>query len=148
VELSITARRVELDTMFDLNKLLGSPAIGPVQAWVSGTVTLKTELAPVKPVEPEAWVELTEVMGIVNHRGTDGRLVPLRLSVIDQQPGARAALSVRLTPTTIELACRNASVAGGRAGVLRTLAGGSLRTDAGSPRQWTVLMGRVGKSAF
>ena len=50
---------------------------------------MKTELFPAKPVEPEAWVELTELVAIVKHRGADGRLTPLRLSVIDQAARAR-----------------------------------------------------------
>ena len=125
VELAITGHRIELDTAFDLTKLLGLPE--PVQAWVSGTVTVKTELFPAKPGSPGspspsgslhdgpvAWVELTEVSAIVNHRGSDGRITPLRLSVIDQQPGARAAVSLRVTPTSVELACKDPTATGGR----------------------------------
>ncbi len=112
VELSISGRRVEIDAAVDLTKLLGMPE--PVQAWVSGKVTVKTELMPVKPVEPEAWVELDEVVAIVNHRSADGRVVPLRLSVIDQQPGARPAVSIRATPSSVELACKNPTAPGGR----------------------------------
>src|SRR5690606_34165119 len=84
------------------------------QSWVSGTVTVKTELAPVKAVEPEAWVELSELVAILNHRRADGRLTPLRLGVIDQQPGGRAAVSLRVTPTSIELACKDPGAPGGR----------------------------------
>jgi hypothetical protein len=112
VELSISGRRVEIDAAMDLTKLLGMPE--PVQAWVSGKITVKTELLPVRPVEPEAWIELDEVVAIVNHRSTDGRMVPLRLSVIDQQPGARPAVSIRATPSSIELACKNPAAPGGR----------------------------------
>ena len=112
VELSISGRRVEIDAAVDLTKLLGMPE--PVQAWVSGKITVKTELVPTRPVEPEAWIELDEVVAIVNHRSTDGRMVPLRLSVIDQQPGARPAVSIRATPSSIELACKNPSAPGGR----------------------------------
>jgi translocation and assembly module TamB len=112
VELAVTAHRVEIDVAKDLNKLLG--VTEPLQAWVSGKITVKTELAPVRPVEPEAWVELSEVVAIVNHRAADGRQIPLRLSVIDQQPGARAAVSMRVTPSTLELACKNPAAPGGR----------------------------------
>jgi len=112
VELKLTAHRLEVDVAKDLNALVGFPE--PLQAWVSGTVTVKTELLPVRPVEPEAWVELTEVVGIVNHRGADGRQIPLRLSVVDQQPGARAAVSMRVTPSSLELACKNPAAPGGR----------------------------------
>ncbi len=112
VQLSISGRRVEIDAAVDLTKLLGMPE--PVQAWVSGKVTVKTELFPTTPVEPEAWIELDEVVAIVNHRSADGRIVPLRLSVIDQQPGARPAVSIRATPSSIELACKNSAAPGGR----------------------------------
>ncbi|MBL0213229.1 MAG: translocation/assembly module TamB domain-containing protein [Myxococcales bacterium] len=112
VEIAVTGRRIELDAVTDLTKLLGMPE--QVQGWVSGTITVKTELFPAKPVEPEAWVELSEVVAIVNHRGTDGRLTPLRLSVIDQAPGARAAVSLRITPTSLELACKDPTAVGGR----------------------------------
>ncbi len=113
VELAVTGRRIELDAFTDLTKLLKLPE--PVQAWVSGTITVKTELFPVKPVEPEAWVELSELVAVVNHRGSDGRLTPLRLSVIDQAPGARPAVSMRITPTSVELACKDPTAPGGRA---------------------------------
>ncbi|MBA3451802.1 MAG: translocation/assembly module TamB domain-containing protein [Deltaproteobacteria bacterium] len=112
VELAVTGRRVELDVAADLTRMLGLPE--PLQAWVSGTVTVKTELFPAKPVEPEAWVELTEVMATVNHRGADGRITPLRLTVIDQQPGARPAVSLRVTPSSVELACKDSTATGGR----------------------------------
>ncbi len=112
VEVAITGRRIELDAVADLTKLLGAPE--PLQGWVTGTVTVKTELFPAKPVEPEAWVEISELVAIVNHRTSDGRLTPLRLSVIDQAPGARAALSARITPTSIELACKDPTAPGGR----------------------------------
>lgn len=113
VELSVTGRRIELDAVADLTKLLGMPE--PVQAWVSGKITVKTELFPTKPVEPEAWVELTEVTAIVNHTASDGRVTPLRLGVIDPAPGARPAVSLRVTPSSIELACKDPSAPGGRA---------------------------------
>jgi hypothetical protein len=111
VELAVTMRRLEADTAVDLTAILGAPE--PVQAWVSGTVTAKLELDPASKVAPEAWVELSEVEGIVNHRGADGRVVPLRMSVIDQAPGARAAVSMRVTQSSLELACRNPAAPGG-----------------------------------
>jgi len=116
VELSVTGRRIELDAVADLTKLLGLPE--PLQAWVSGTITVKTELLPAsgRPApEPEAWVELTELTAIVNHTGADGRITPLRLGVIDQAPGARPAVSMRVTPSSVELACRDVAAPGGRA---------------------------------
>lgn len=113
VELSVSGRRIELDAVADLTKLAGLPE--PLQGWVSGTITVKTELFPTKPVEPEAWVEISELVAIVNHRASDGRLTPLRLSVIDQAPGQRAALSARITPSSLELACKDPAAPGGRA---------------------------------
>ena len=112
VELAVRGHRIEVDTAVDLTKMLGLPE--PLQAWASGTITLKTELQPVRPVEPEAWVELSELVAIVNHRGADGRLVPLRMSLIDQQPGGRPAMSLRVTPSSIELACKDPTAQGGR----------------------------------
>ena len=112
VELSVTGRRIELDAVADLTKLLGLPE--PLQVWVSGTITVKTELFPVKPIEPEAWVELTELTAIVNHTAADGRVTPLRLGVVDQAPGLRPAVSLRVTPSSVELACKDPTAPGGR----------------------------------
>ncbi len=112
VELTVSGHRIEVDVAADLTKIVGLPE--PLQAWVTGTVTVKTELFPAKPVVPEAWVELSEVVAIVNHRAADGRLMPLRLSVINQQPGARPAVSLRVTPTSVELTCKDPAAVGGR----------------------------------
>lgn len=113
IEVEVGMHRVEVDTAKDLTALLKLPE--PVQAWTSGRVTVKTELLPPKPVEPEAWIELSELTAIVSHRGADGRITPLRLGVIDQAPGARAPVSLRVTPTSLELACKDPSAPGGRA---------------------------------
>lgn len=113
VELSITGHRIELDVLLDLQKRFGLPA--PVQAWASGTVTVRTELAPAKPVEPEAWIELSEVWAIYNHRAADGRITPLRMSVVaPPDRDARTAVSMRVTPSTVELACKDPAAPGGR----------------------------------
>ncbi|HUJ58495.1 MAG TPA: translocation/assembly module TamB domain-containing protein [Kofleriaceae bacterium] len=113
VDVSISGRRIEVDQFVDLAKKLGLPE--PVQAWASGTITLHTELAPLggKPAPTEAWVEVTELEAIVDHRSRDGRQTPLRFALvpIDQ---AHYAMSVRITPSTIELACRKPSAPGGR----------------------------------
>src|SRR5262249_45421835 len=53
LELAVKGRRIEVDPYLDLQALLHLP--DPVQAWVSGTVTLRTELAPARPVAPEPW---------------------------------------------------------------------------------------------
>ena len=112
VEIELTGRRVEVDTFIDLQKMLGVSE--PVQAWASGTITVRTELKPVKPIEPEAWVELTEMRAQITHRSPDGRLTPLTLSVFDRSNGARPAMSLRATPTTVELACKDDTAKGGR----------------------------------
>ena len=113
VELAVTARRVEVDPLLDLAKLLKLPV--PVQAWASGTLTVHTELKPLdgKAAKPEAWVELTELEAIVDRRSRDGRLTPLRFALRNQNSDAYA-LSLHVTPQTIELACRDATVKGGR----------------------------------
>src|SRR6185503_16627262 len=87
VELSISGRRVEVDPVLDLRALLKQE--DPVQAWATGTVTVRTELAPTRPVEPEAWVELTELTMQLDHRASDGRITPLVVRVKDQNPGRR-----------------------------------------------------------
>ena len=113
VELAVTARRVEVDPLIDLAKLLKLPV--PVQIWASGTVTVHTELAPLdgKPAKPEAWVELTELEGILDQRSRDGRLTPLRFAL--RTSGTETyAMSLHLTRDAIELACRDATVTGGR----------------------------------
>jgi len=113
VELSITGRRIELDVLLDLQKRFGIPR--EVQAWASGTITVKTELLPDKPVEPEAWIELAEVWAIYNHRAADGRITPLRMSVVaPPDRDAKTAVSLRVTPTGLELACKDPSAPAGR----------------------------------
>jgi hypothetical protein len=105
VELVISGQRIELDVLMDLQKRLALPM--PAQAWVTGRVHVRHELRPVKPVEPVAWIELTELAGIVTHRGTDGRLVPLSVTAIDQDRAKRPAVSLRVTPSSIDFACRD-----------------------------------------
>lgn len=113
VELAITGRRIELDVLLDLQQRLKLPQ--PVQAWITGTITVKTELAPAKPVEPEAWIELSEVWATYNHRAADGRITPLRMSAVaPPDRDGRTAVSMRVTPQTIELACKDPGAPGGR----------------------------------
>ncbi|MEO8840903.1 MAG: translocation/assembly module TamB domain-containing protein [Kofleriaceae bacterium] len=113
VDLSLTARRVEADPFIDLGKLLGLPT--PVQAWASGTITVRTELAPLhgKKAAPEAWVELTELEAIIDQRSRDGRLTPLRFALRSRGDDAYA-MSLHVTPQTIELACRDATMPTGQ----------------------------------
>jgi hypothetical protein len=124
VELAISGRRIEVDQFLDLRALLKQE--DPIQAWASGTITLRTELAPEQPIEPEVWIELTELTGQVDHRTSDGRITPLVVRVKDQNPSQRAALSAHVTPSSLELACRDPKAVGGRAEcstVLETPAG-------------------------
>jgi hypothetical protein len=133
VDLALSGRRVEVDTFIDLTKKLG--VTEPVQAWASGTVTVKTELAPLsgKKPAPEAWIELTEALAIINHRSREGRQQPLRFEMVPRANG-QFALSARVTPDTVDLACRDYAAQGGQtpcpaqlntpAGVV-TLAGGA-----------------------
>jgi hypothetical protein len=124
VELSISGRRVEIDPFVDLRALLRQD--DPVQAWASGTITVRTELLPARPVEPEAWIELTELNAQLDHRASDGRITPLVVRVKEQDPSRRAAMSIRVTPSSFELACRDPKNPGGRAqcsAVLETPAG-------------------------
>jgi hypothetical protein len=113
VELSIRARRIEVDPFVDLQALLGQS--DPIQAWASGTITLRTELAPRRPIEPEVWIELSELAAQIDHRASDGRITPLAIRIKDQSPGQRAAMSLHVTPSSIELACRDAKAPDGRA---------------------------------
>jgi hypothetical protein len=112
VELTISGRRIEVDPFLDLQALLGQP--DPIQAWASGTVTLRTELAPSKPIEPEIWIELTELTAQVNYRASDGRLTPLVVRVKEQSPGKPTALSVHATPSSFAFACRDPKAVTGR----------------------------------
>ncbi|HEV7559767.1 MAG TPA: translocation/assembly module TamB domain-containing protein, partial [Kofleriaceae bacterium] len=111
VELQLTGRRIEIDPFVDLTTMLGSP--DPVQAWVTGTVTLQTELQPAdgKPVVADAWIELSELQGVVTHRSADGHQTPLRLSVIDESPQTRAAMSLHVTNRSIDLRTPSGSAA-------------------------------------
>ncbi|HET7506692.1 MAG TPA: translocation/assembly module TamB domain-containing protein [Kofleriaceae bacterium] len=108
VELSISGRRIEIDPFLDLAGMLKLP--DPMQAWASGTVTLRTELAPARP-DPatawDAWLELTELTAQLDHRASDGRITPLIMRVKEQAPRQRAAMSVHITPTSYALACRD-----------------------------------------
>ena len=111
VDIALSGRRIEIDHFVDLTKKLGLSEV--VQAWATGTVTVRTELKPAHPIEPEAWIELAEVETIVNHRNREGRLMPIHLELVPAASGA-FAMSLRVTPTTLELACRKYAVASGR----------------------------------
>ena len=97
VEIVITGRRLELDVIMDIQKRLKLPL--PTQAWITGNITVRHELRPKKKVEPEAWIELSELTGIVTHRGTDGRIVPLTLRAVEQDRAKRPAVSSAWAPS-------------------------------------------------
>lgn len=103
VELAMTGHRIEVDQFVDLTQLLKAP--DPVQAWVSGTVTVKTTLQGTP--NPEMWVELTELRAVVDHRAADGRITPLQLSVVDQDPATRPAVAIHATRSTMDFVCRD-----------------------------------------
>ncbi len=113
VDLALRGRRVEVGPFIDLTKKLGLSE--ELQTWASGTVTVRTELKPLsgKAAQPEAWVELDEVEAILSHRTRDGRRTPIRFQMVPRNP-RDYALSLRVTPATLELACRNYNVPGGR----------------------------------
>ncbi|HEY5944162.1 MAG TPA: hypothetical protein VIV40_01665, partial [Kofleriaceae bacterium] len=113
VDLALRGRRIEVGPFVDITQKLGLSE--ELQAWASGTVTLKSELAPLsgKPAAPEAWVELDEVQVILNHRTRDGRRMPIRFEMVPRNE-RDFALSMRVTPETLELSCRNYNVQGGR----------------------------------
>ena len=112
-EVAIDVHRVELTPFVDLQAKLHIP--DPVEGWASGRITVRTELAPLsgKPPAPDAWIELAELKLTIAHRTQDGRLTPLGLTLVAQDPNVRAAASIHVTPTTIELACRDATSATG-----------------------------------
>jgi hypothetical protein len=139
VELSVTGRRVEVDPFIDLKALLGQD--DPVQAWASGTITVRTELAAVKPTPPDAWIELTELVGQVDHRASDGRVTPLAIRLKPQTPKLRPAMSVYVTPTSIELACRDPKATAGRtecSTIFETPAGDIVINGHAAPRSLAV----------
>jgi hypothetical protein len=124
IELVISGHRVEIDPFIDLQALVKLP--DPIQAWASGTITVRSELAPAGAAEPQVWIELTELTAKVDHRSSDGRITPLVIRVKDQDPAVRAAMSVYVTRSSIELACREPRAVAGRAAcatVLTTPAG-------------------------
>ncbi|NVB78252.1 MAG: hypothetical protein HOV81_07655 [Kofleriaceae bacterium] len=111
VDVTLKGRRIEVDHFVNLGEKLGISE--PVQAWATGTVTVSTELAPEKPREPELWVDLAEVEATIGHRSREGRAMPIRVALV-QAPNVPTVLSLRVTPTTAELACRDYKVASGR----------------------------------
>lgn len=106
IEATLTARRLELDTLVDVAKRFGLTT--PVRGWVSGTVSLTAALAPPPGApEPQAWIELTELVATIEQTDAAGRTVPLTVAAV-AAPGhtARPALSLHVTPTHAAFACR------------------------------------------
>jgi hypothetical protein len=139
VELAIRARRVEIDPFFDLRTVLGID--DPIQGWASGTITLRTELArstSARPAAWDAWIELTELVAQLDHRASDGRITPLAIRLKQQDPSQRAAMSIYVTPSSLELACRDPKATGGRARcttILETPAGDIVLQGQASQRE-------------
>ncbi len=106
IEVQISGRRLDARLFIDLQKRLGLPM--PVEAWATGTITVRDQLRPKTKVEPEAWIELSELQATVTHTGTDGRLVPLTFTAVDQDRARRPAVSIHVTPSSIDFACRDA----------------------------------------
>ena len=113
VDAVFSGRRVEVDHFVNLTKKLGLSE--PVQAWASGAITFRTELSPLNgnQAQPEAWIELREVEAILNHKTRDGRRMPIHFQMVPRDKSGNA-LSLRVTPSTLEFSCRNFTVVGGR----------------------------------
>jgi hypothetical protein len=113
VELSLRGRRIEVGPFVDITEKLGLPE--ELQTWATGTVTVRTDLQPTngQPAQPEAWVELDEAEAILNHRTRDGRRMPIRFQMVPRSDREKA-LSLRVTPSTLEMACRDKTVPAGR----------------------------------
>jgi hypothetical protein len=114
VDLALTGRRLEVGPFIDITKKLGLSE--ELQVWSTGTLTVSSELKPNngKPAASEAWLELSEVEATLNHKTRDGRRMPIRVSFVPRNKTDKHVLSARLTPSTLELACRAYNVPGGR----------------------------------
>jgi hypothetical protein len=106
-------RRVDVDPFVDLRAYLG--VADPVRLWVTGQVTIQTELGSAKP-PIDATVALSELALTIAQRDADGRPAPVTLSAaspvrlryhdggvdlvcVDPQPGAAA----HVTPCPVQL---------------------------------------------
>jgi TamB, inner membrane protein subunit of TAM complex len=122
IDVLITGRRIELDPLL-AGQLASLPY--PVRGWASGEIRLRADLSPdllaAKPREPEAWIELSELEALVDYRDGD-QPSPLRFAAhpISQR---RPALSMRLTPTSFELACRDVDGTGTGTGTSASASG-------------------------
>lgn len=115
VELRISGQRIELEPLLDDHVLAMLPF--PVRVWASGSVRLRAELAPrissSTAREAEAWIELTELEAIGDYRDGDV-LSPLRIAarpMAATAQGRRPAISIRMTPSSVEFACAAVDVA-------------------------------------
>ena len=102
IDLSLRGKRIELDPFVNIGAALGLS--DPVIAWASGSVTLHAELGS-PHVEPVAWIELDELSVQYDRRDSDGRPMPMALSVLGSDD-TRTALSIRATPSSVALVCR------------------------------------------
>jgi TamB, inner membrane protein subunit of TAM complex len=111
IDLVLTGRRIELDSF--IADLL-PPWLSPLRVWATGEIRYRADGAP--PLsggrEPELWMELSELEAIYDYRDGD-QPSPLRFAALPIA-GSRSVLSLRRTPTSVELACPDAEAPGGR----------------------------------
>jgi hypothetical protein len=103
IEMTLTGRRIELDTIVDVQRVLDIDE--PLRGWATGKVTVSAELTG--KTEPMAWIELDELVAIVDHRDPDGRMVPLRVTALPAS--GRPAVSMRASPSSVALVCRQST---------------------------------------
>jgi hypothetical protein len=101
IDVTVSGRRIELDPLIDLSAL--ARVSEPLRAWATGSISLHAELGG--KAEPVAWVELDELGAVLDHRDPDGRPVPLRLTALRGTGGGKA-VSIRATPSSLALVCR------------------------------------------
>ena len=111
VDIALSGRRVELDQFIDLSKKLGARRAG---AGVGiGHRDRCTPSSATRRRSPRRGSRSPSSTSILNHRSRDGRLTPLRFSLVSPAQG-RYAMSLHVTNDTVELACRNAAAPNGR----------------------------------
>lgn len=113
IDLVLTGRRIEIDALLgDMMPKLPYP----LRIWATGEVRLRADGAPPlvggKPRESEVWVELSELRAVYDYRDGD-QPSPLDIKALPT-PGNRSVLSLRRTPTSLELVCPDADAPNGR----------------------------------
>jgi hypothetical protein len=110
VEAQLGMRRLDLDTFANITERAG--LTHHVSGWATGTISLRATLgATANDQPPEAWIELTELSAITQQVDNRGRTTPLALvakpSVATSSGTLAPAVSIRLTPDSLEFACRD-----------------------------------------